>query len=243
MSGSATTFRASRWLLPEYITRGQDNVVACPVYKGTSLDAPASGTGTVYDRAGNVVYTAAVSVASSVASITIPAASLPTTLSLERGWAVRFELTFSDSTKETFQNSAYLVRSELNPVITDADLFARHSALDPFGNAPLTSKSSFAVYRDEAWVDLVTRITSKGSLPHLITEPTALRKPHLLHSLELLFEDLATTLAEAYSEKAAMYREKYDAAFDELVFDYDADQDGLTDGPRKRSARSSVWLC
>ena len=154
---------------------------------------------------------------------------------------VQWELVYSGVT-ELFYNSAHLVRSLLRPVVADADLFRRVSALDPAGAAPISSLSSFQAYRDEAWASLLARIAGQGPMPYLILEPTALREVHLLLSLQLIFEDFSTRLNEIYAERADTYGERYSAAFDRLRFTYDEGQDGNGGGSRMRPARSSVWL-
>ena len=241
MSGSATSFLTARFLLPEYITRAEDNVVQCPVYQDGSLVAPDSGTFTLEDQSGEVVYTASVTVTGSVATVTIPAASLPVTLSFGYNWRAKWSLVFSGTT-EIFPNSAHLVRSRVRPVVTDADLFRRVSALDPNGASPISLATTYQSYRDEAWSSLLSRIASQGPMPYLIMEPTALREVHLMLTLQMIFEDFATRLNEAYADRADTYGQRYDAAFDRLRFSYDENQDGQADGARKRPARSSVWF-
>lgn len=241
MAGATSTFYTARFLLPDYIVRGQENVLSCPVYRDGALVTPASGTGTVYNSTNTVVHSQTVSITGGIASITIPALTLPSTLSLESGWRVEWALII-DGVSHPIKNKAHLVRSELYPVVTDADLFRRVSSLNPAGSAPISSLTDFQDYLDEAWVVIVGRISGQGPLPYLIMEPTALREPHLLLTLALIFEDFETRLTEQYTEKAATYRERYEASFSTLKFEYDSDQDGRSDGPRKRAGMSTIWL-
>lgn len=241
MSGSATTFLTARFLLPDYLKREEANAIQCPVYTGGSLVAPDSGTFTLLDESGLEVYTTAVSVVGSIAGATVPAVSLPATLSYSHGWRVSWALVFSGVT-EQFYNSAHLVRSWIRPVVADADLYRRVSALDPSGPAPISSVSTYQPYRDEAWAALLARIAGQGPMPYLILEPTALREVHLLLALQLIFEDFSTRLNEVYAERAEIYGHRYNLAFDRLKFSYDEAQDGSSGGTRKRAARSSVWL-
>jgi len=241
MSGAATTYLTARFLLPEYITRASDNAVSCPVYQDGALVAPTSGTFTLTDQAGLVIYTAAVAIVGSIATATVPAANIPDTLSFGFNWRASWDLVFS-GVVEHFANSAHLVRSTLSPVVADADLFRRVSALDPAGTSPISSLADYQDYRDEAWASLLARIAGQGPMPYLIMEPTALREAHLMLTLQLIFEDFATRLNEVYAERGELYANRYDAAFDRMRFAYDADQDGNAEGSRKRPARSSVWF-
>lgn len=243
MGGSQTTWTTARFLTPDYLVRGQDNALSCPLWADGALVAPTSGTVSIYDTSNAlVVDSAAVTVAGSIATYTVSAATLPSTLSLGMGWRVEWTLTVS-SVATVYRNAAGLVRSRLAPVITDADLFRRVSGLNPNGSAPISSLTDYQDYIDEAWVTLHGKLTGKGSLPHLIMEPSALREPHLLLTLAGIFEDLRTRLNETYADQAREYRDRFDRAWGELAFEYDTGDSGQSDGRRKRAATPTIWLC
>lgn len=244
MSGSTTTYRTARFLLSDYLVREQDNALSCPLWADGALVAPtqAGSTVSVYDSSNTAVVSgAAVTVTGNVATYTVSAATLPSTLSLGMGWRVEWSLVVSGVTT-VYRNSAGLVRSRLAPVVTDADLFRRESSLNPSGSAPLSSLTDFQDYLDEAWVTLVGKLVGKGNLPHLIMEPSALREPHLYLTLHLVFEDFRTRLNETHVEKAKDYLARFEKAWDGLAFEYDTSDSGQSDGRRKRSANPTVWL-
>ncbi len=242
MSGATSTFYSARFLLPDYIVREQENVLSCPVWRDGALVAPTAGTGTVYDSTDNIVHTQAVTITGSIASITIPAGTLPSTLSLGSGWRVEWELTVGGSPFFA-RNKAHLVLSELVPVVTDADLFRRQRGLDPSGPNPISKRTDYQDSIDEAWVTLLGMISGKGPLPFLIMEPTALREPHILLTLSLVFDGLdARTDHDKFAVKAEDYRQQFKDAFAGLAFEYDSDQDGKADSRRKRAASSTIWL-
>lgn len=243
MSGSATSFRAARLLLPDYLVQEQDNAISCPLWQDGALVTPSIGTVSVYDASNTaVVNAAAVTVTGSIATYTIPAAVLPSTLSRGMGWRVEWTLTV-DGTTTTYRNSAGLVKSRLMPVVTDADLYRRESGLNPDGAAPISRNvTDYQNYLDEAFVTINGRLAGKGNLPHLIMEPTALREPLLLLTLHLIFEDFRTRLNETWSEKAKEYEDKFTKAWDNLAFEYDSTDNGKSDGRRKRSATPSYWM-
>lgn len=241
--GAETTYTTARLLTPDYLVRAADNAISCPLWRDGSLVAPTSGTVSVYDASNTaIVSAAAVTVTGNIATYTITAAALPTTLQLGMGWRVEWTLTVS-SVATTCRNSAGLVRSRLAPVVTDADLFRRESSLNPVGTAPISSVSDYQDYLDEAWVTLHGRLTGKGSLPHLVMEPSALREPHILLTLSLIFNDFRTRLNEAYADKAKEYADKFEKAWEQLRFEYDSTDSGQSDGRRKRSASPTIWLC
>jgi hypothetical protein len=244
MSGAATTFTTARFLTADYLVRGQDNPLSCPLWSAGALVAPTESESTVsiYDAGGTAIVTAAdVTVTSSIATFTLPAALVPTSLSLGGGWRVEWTLGVG-GVPTTYRNNAFLVRSRLAPMITDADLFRRVSGLNPASSAPLSSVANYQPYIDEAFVTLHGWLTGRGSLPHLVMEPSALRETLMLLTLTGIFEDFATRLTEGFAIQAAEYRRQYMAERAGLSFEYDLADTGRSDGRRKRSASPTVWL-
>jgi len=241
-AGSATSFLTARFLLPDYLVRARDTALSCPVWQDGALVPPDSvGTATIYDSSNTAISNGATVTTGSISTYTVPAADVPSTLSLGTGWRVEWALTFT-SVDRVFRNMAALVRSDLAPVVADNDLFRRVSGLDPAGTKPIHSLSDLQDYRDEAWVIIVGLLINLGNLPHLIVEPTALREAHLTLSLALIFEDFTTRLNEKHRETAAMYRERFTAAWAALRFEYDTAHQGRAGSRRKISAVGSVWL-
>lgn len=242
MSGSSTTYTSARFLTPDYLVQGQDNAISCPLWRDGAVTAPSSGTVTVYSATGaTIVSAAAATVTGSIATYTIPAASLPASLNRGMGWRIEWSLVVSSVTT-VYRNSCGLVRSQLAPVITDADLFRRESSLNPSGSAPISSLTDYQDYIDEAWITILARLAGKGNLPHLIMEPSTLREPHLMLTLHLIFQDFRTRLTETWSVKAADYEERFEKSWNALSFEYDSTDSGAADGRRKRSANPTIWF-
>jgi len=236
MAGSDTTAITARFLLPDYIVRAQANALSCPLWQSGALVAPTTGTCTVYDRSGVVVSTGAVAISGSIAAYTVAASSVPISLTPEAGWRVEWMLD-----DVLYRNTAALVVSDLHPVVTDADIYRRQSALDPSGPSPISAVTDYQSYIDEAWVTIIGRLISQGSLPYLVMEPTALREVHLTLTLALIYEDYQTRLSDAYREMGQTYRERYEAAWEGLTFSYDTDGDGDSD-VTSRPAIGTIWL-
>jgi len=241
-AGATTTHTTARFLAPDYLVQGLDNVLSCPLWASAGLVAPASGTCTVYDASNSVISTGAVTVTASIATYTVSAAEVPSTLQRGTGWRVEWSLVVGSTTLPTIRNSAALVLSILTPVVTDADLFRRVSALNPSANDPITVETDYQDKLDEAWTSILGRLVGAGNLPQLIMEPSAMREPHLLLTLALIFEDLGSRLNEAHAAQGAMYRTRYEAAWSDLRFEYDTSQTGRADGRRKRGASATVFL-
>ena len=231
----------ARFILPFRYERARINLFQCPVYRSGALVAPSSGTVTIYDRSNTaIISAAAVTVTASIAEYSSAA---QTTHAYEDGWAWEWSLVMPDGVTHVFRNSGALVRNRLAQAATDDDLFRRVSSLDPDGNAPITTDTDFQTYLDEAWVDIVKRIEQDVRHPWRIINATELREPHVLLTLALIFEDLATRLNPAHIETARMYREQFSGSFGRVALIYDESDTGTGDPSKKRGARAGgFWL-
>ena len=241
--GSQTSFLSGRLLAPDLIERGVDQLIRCPVYQDGALVAPASGTVDVIDSSGvKQVDGAAVTITANIAQFTILAA-VTASLSLAKGWRVEWALTITGDV-HTFRNDAALVRRNLYPVLTDADLFRRVSALDPTNATVIHSLSDFQDYRDEAWAEITSRLVGRGNRPNLVMSPSSFRTVHMYLTLALIFDDFSTRLNDAYREHSDFYRHEYREAWGDLAFFYDPDDSGSADSTTtRRAAVPSVWTC
>lgn len=233
----------ARFLTAHYIVQGQDTQIACPLVYENALIEPDEGTVTIYEPNGTVlVNAAAIEIESSMATYRV----LGTATSARArgmGWRVVWHLTTTGGFAGTrdYGNAAGLVRSELAPVVADADLYRRENCLNPAGPAPVSTLTTYQDKIDEAWTTLHGRMCGKGSLPHLVMEPAALREAHLTLTLHLIFEDFRTRLNETWREKAVDYETKSKAAWSDLRFEYDTSDTGSSTR-RKRSAGATAWL-
>ena len=228
--------------LPELIERGRTTPLACRTWHAGSLATPSGGTVSVFDAAGvAVVDSASVTVANGVATYSV-LGTLTDDLALDDGWRVSWTLTMPDGLVHEFSNEASLVRCAPAPSITEAVLYARCPSLDPTTANAISRRTEYSQQIREAWVELSTALAAEGWRPELVLSPSALRKPHALLTLALIFDDLATRNNPAYLETARSYREQYVSAFASMrPFRYDTDDDGAAE-PTQRAGRSSVWL-
>ena len=70
MSGATSSYPVARFILPEYVSRGNDNKLSCPVYQDGALVAPDSATFFIFDGAGKTIFTGSAAISGSIASIT-----------------------------------------------------------------------------------------------------------------------------------------------------------------------------
>jgi hypothetical protein len=231
----------ARLPLPDFLVQGDDNVLTCPIYRTGVLVAPASATVSVFDASNTaIVDSESATITGSVATYEV-AGAVTASLSRSMGWRVEWVITLDDGTVLRPRNDAALVRSLLQPVVTDSDLVRRVPALDPTSPRRIAGPDGYQPFLDEAWVEIVQRLISQGSFPHRVLNPSALRPVHMYLTLSLIFEDAANRLQAAFQERADYYREQYRAAFDALTLVYDTDDDGAAD-QRSRPAASTIWL-
>jgi hypothetical protein len=241
MSSTDTLYTAR--LGYETIQKGRANVLKCRMYRSGSLVAPTSATVSVYDSANVAIVSAAsATITGSVATYSLAAAAVSAS-DLSDGWRIEWALTMPDGVVHNARTAGSLVFRQLYPVVTEADLYRKESALDPSGSAPITSASSWTDKLDEAWADLTDMLLARGRLPWLCMEPSALRRPHQLLTLSLIFEDLSSRLDPAYASKAERYRAEFRGAWSETAF-LEADVEGEQASPKRRAARDAMlWTC
>ena len=229
----------------ELIEQGRDQTIRCYPYRGGSAATPVSGSVSVYDSGGTAIVDAqAVTVLGDVAIYTIFAAAT-SSLTLSEGWRVEWSLLMPDTTTRVHRVDAQLVRTRLYPPVAHADLYRKLRSLDPSGDNPLTARADYTDELDEAWIEIEDRLVSKGRRPWLVMSPSSFRRVTLNLWVANVLDNLATRLNPAYTQLAESWRDRYEAAWGELTFQYDADDDGIADGgstPSRESTSTSVWL-
>lgn len=215
---------AHRHGLPDFIVRDRVNLVECPVYSGSTLTAPSSGTVSIYNGSGTLLVdpAPAVTVTADIATYSIAAGLLPSTMSLEDNWLLVWSLVIAGST-HTFQRPAALVRRELHPVVTPADVSAIHQD----ASSLLASGQTLANFIDEAWDVLQRRLLAAGRRPYLIISDFALFDVHRHLAAYLLFNDAASSVGDGrWSEIAEHHLDRYEHEWARLSLSYDMDEDG-----------------
>lgn len=140
----------------------------------------------------------------------------------------------------TARRSGHLVRSILNPHITDLDLIDRHQRLKDIRPPNITS---FQPYRNTAWQVLNRDLIKQGRRPELILDSYAIIDMHIFKSLELIFRDAITFVGDGrYNDLAVMYAEKYRDEWETVAFRYDRSQDDAISNSELEAATPSTWL-
>ena len=224
----------------ELLERGRDARLKAELYRDGSLVAPtqAGSTVTVTNAAGVAVVDAqAVTVSASVATYTVAAATLASE-TLGSGWVVTWSLVMPDGETYTYRRACALVRVVPSPVVVHADLYRRVRTLDPAHDDALHSLSASEIQDklDEAWAEIQDELLKDARRPWLVVESVALRKSHLMLTLSLLFEDFASRQADVYQDQADRYYRLYRAAWRDVSFAYDEDNDGRSEAGRRAKA-------
>ena len=230
----------ARFLTSAYIERGRNSELVLGVYAAGALVAPSSGAITVYDATDTaVVSAAAVTITGSQATYVVTAATT-SALSLAAGWRVEWSLLMPDAYTHVYRQDAALCRIRLAPVVTDADLLARHTDLTSLRPSSL---ASYEGYIAEAWRDLVGRLEGMGRRPYLIISPEALRPIHLATTLAIIFRDFAGTgdPANKWAALAQQYADAAESAWSRLTLVYDETDSGRADATRRRGP-TTMWL-
>lgn len=237
---AAETLYSARIAFPDYLVRGRAQTVSLELYRSGVLVAPtASGsTFTLYDAAGTVVIAeAAVTVATSIATYPILAASLPSTLALGHGYREEWNLVLPDATTRKFSRDAALVLHAAYPVVTDADLEAVYSDLS---RQRASTVSTFQAYIDEAWKRILARLESQGVFPEYVVSTWSLREVHLELTLHLCCLDFARAQGGRWLDLAASHKKEFEMAWSRLKFVKGTGADGQADSDAVRSANQGV---
>jgi hypothetical protein len=236
------TLYTARFRAPDTIQRGTNQTIECPTYRLGVVATPTSGTVSVYKADQTAVVSAAVVTIApgSWAKYTI-LAGVTSPLQLEEGWLIEWTLIMPDGLPHTFRQDAALVRRELAPVVTDADLIRRHSDLPQL---LASGSTTYQDYLDEAWATIMLRVIANGRRPYLVISPSAFRDVHLHYTLHLIFLDFQTSAGDGgrWQALADYYRAAYTESYGQLSFVYDESDTNKVDATKRKSGTSQVWL-
>jgi hypothetical protein len=246
---SATPRYTTRQDLPYLLEVGQDVKLCAPVYDNGALVAPTAGTITIYDETGTaVVSAAAVTISGSQAEYTA-IGSLTSSRSPSAGWRVEWSLTLTGGDVVRPRSTAYVVRRRLYPTIADLDVAKRVPSLAiTFDGRPTSAgTTTYQGYIEDADTEVQRRLISAGRRSWLVVDAWALREVWLTLTIALIYDALvgAASPGDPYAERAAHFRELFEAAWTSATLQLDWDEDGDVDEvDRRTSARpAGVWLC
>jgi len=216
--------------LPYLMQRGRAEVLRCPVFSGAAQVAPTltGSTCEVRDANGAVVSSGPIALDGATAVYTT---GTHAGVSLGDRWLVVWTLIIGGVTY-TFRQPAALVLCAPAPVVSDLDLFAQQSSLDPQQPGALSRNTTWQPKIDEAWMQIQRRLLQANRRPWLLVEQAELREPHIYLTLALIFRDFASRLNPAHLEMATQYQRMYEDMWSGLSMRYDTDESGTVPAGR-----------
>lgn len=227
--------------LPAVLTRGRASVSRMETRLGADLVAPTSGTYTLYSSTGSTVYTGTVTIASSIATITVPALSLPSTLALGDGYREVWALTYSGGSVYDATRPAILARYAVHCPVTQADLHNEYPDIASQINATPTTLQGFI---DAAWEDVVRRLLSEGKWPEQIVDVETLVEPvrELAFAKFFRFYSVSSPGTERYSALSDLHANTYRTSWASVRYRPDIDGDGNADGTQRIGAQGIIRM-
>lgn len=229
-------FHAPTWRVLE---RGRAQEARQPAeYDGAPI-APTSGTYTLTDPSGtDIVATAAVTIGSDkVATYTIAALSLPSTLDLGTGYTETWALVMPDGSTRSPRRLVVLARKALDMPAGDDDMERENPAI---GSMRGPSMSSYAEPREQAWGQILRRLTTEGAWSWLVYDSSAFYDSHLQLSLSKLYRGLYSRTGDPrWLEQARDAEAAYGRAWRSLAVAWDRDESGSPDDPEALTGPSA----
>ena len=204
-----------------WLVRGQSKVrtLSVALTSGSTVTV-SSGTYTLYDSAGAVVSTGAVTGATGSASRTVDLTAYVGDIGA--GFYELWTLTLASShTMLPVRISAAVGLYDLHQPVGLAAVLRRHPSLSQAptdGWSPVITEAWYAIRRLLA---ADTRVTTT-----VLHNPDVLYEPSLLRALEYIFRQSGTFSGGFYEEQALSYQLQADAAWSRLDLEYDTDGDG-----------------
>lgn len=220
------------------IERGRNQVVTCPVYDGSTLTAPSTGTFKLYNPAGATVHSSTVSVASDTAEATVLSSEVVAS-NYGTGWSSEWVLTMPDGAPHTFREVAALCRVGSQRRVTPADLYRLEPYLNPAVRGAVWTETG-EEQCIEAWLEIEHVMWGRGQRPWLVVNQASLRQVELHIALRMCYEALVSANRAAWSEKVARAVTNIDRAWSSTTLDYDLTGSGIV-GASGVSARPSGW--
>ncbi|MHA1571126.1 MAG: hypothetical protein ACTSWM_04845 [Alphaproteobacteria bacterium] len=199
----------------------------------------AGSTFTLIDEAGATVSTSSVTVTNGVATATIPAVDLPSTVGFGERYREQWALVMPDGETHIATREASVAKFRLYPPASDPDLLTEYPGLlSEFG----TAISSFQGFIDEAWRHIIEKLWSHGTWPDLIVSTSQLRGPLRERAYYLIFKNLYRKSGGAPRWKDLMdeHKDNFGAAWGGMTFKVDLDNDGVADSDERRGAGTVV---
>lgn len=235
--------------------RAQD--VQLPASYGGELVAPSSGTFSLIGPDGVAVIDAeAVTITDLVATYSIAAIELPSTLGYGELYQERWALEMPDGTTRTVRRECAIAPFLIHPVLAEADI--TEGEYPDLVNELGDDFDSLQPFITEGWRRLLEWLFKQGQWPDLMLSTSAFRRPHREWALFLIFKHLfrVTSGNNRWEKLMNHHKAELSGSLDGFTSRIDYDVDGLPDdrsrqaaktvihknaGPFRRLGRSAKW--
>lgn len=229
--------------LPDLLERDPPGAqsLSLPLATNGATVAPTSGTLTIRKGDGSDLITdQAVTITDEIATYSIGASVLPSSLSLSRDWIAQWSLVV-DSVTYRIEWPVALVRRVAVLAASVSDMTTRHTELSAWKADDGPSLQDFL---DEAWAELQERLWRERRYPDQSLTPNSFRLPAVYLALSLAFLDYHASAGGTgkYKELSDHYRAEYDQAWAVLQFVQDIDNDGTPDAGETVAGDSVLFL-
>jgi hypothetical protein len=168
-----------------------------------------------------------------VASATVEAAELPTTIAVGEGYQEVWVIAITNGPTLTVDREAAVGVRPIYPVITDLDLQAVYPDISAIRGVSLASMQGFL---DEAWKRIVYRWITQGGLTYQVKSAWVFREPHIELTMHLFFSYLSKAQQGrgSYMELAEMHSKAWERSWRQMSHTLDLDGDGRVDDTERR---------
>lgn len=162
------------------------------------------------------------------AEYALSSATVPATLPYDRGYREIWSIVIGGTTY-TLERDAAICRTVPIPQVGVEDLLTLAPQLDGAAPPRQGGGSSWKPQIDEAWRQINQRLADDDRRPWLIWSGGSIRTCHLNLALSLAFRVNSTRLADSlWHSEADRYLLAFEAAWGQLSFDYNYDDDALS---------------
>lgn len=217
------------------LRREADNVLTMQDRVGASLVVPTSGTFQLLDAGGNVVASPAVTIVSSIATVTVLAASLPSTLAFGGGYREVWTLTYSTGV-QVATRPAYVSKYPLQCPVTQADIEDEYPDIGGMMN---TSTGNVQNFIDSAWNEILRQLTAKGEWPDAYVDVQSLFTLVREFALEKITAFMALS-GTSTTDRSERHRANAAAAWGQVRTRRDLGQSGVADSPDMHAANKAI---
>jgi hypothetical protein len=226
---------------PDVLERERQHILKMPAYRDGGPIAPSSGSLTIYkpgQTTSPLVDAAAVTVTNNVAQYTLSSATLSSSVAFGDGYMQVWALVMPDSTTRHVRREMAVCKYELHPVVSDRDLIDEYPELPEMLGLP-----TLQGFLDRAWGRILRRLITRGVMSQRITSPDALYDWHLNLALFYAFKAAYRgQQADRWQALFELHRTEANAAYGEMNFTEDADDDGLPDDTSRKSAGTVLHI-